>query len=129
MADLSGTWLGTYWQAGTPTRFEMIIIQSGNTLSGRVLDDSFLGDAQLTGEVIGRKVSFIKRYFTSSPDLINYTGTLSEDADFMQGRWSIAPWDSGTWEARRSGVALVADLQVKQVSLIGDNLSMVALRS
>jgi hypothetical protein len=34
MADLSGTWLGTYWQQGDPTRFEVTFIQSGNTLSG-----------------------------------------------------------------------------------------------
>lgn len=88
MADLSGTRLGTYWQAGVPTRFEVTLIQSGNTLSSRVLDDSFLGEAQLTGEVIGCNISFTKRYFTSSPDSINYTDTLSEDEDFMQGQWT-----------------------------------------
>lgn len=122
MADLSGTWLGTYWQAGIPTRFEVTLIQSGNTLSGSVLDDSFLGEAQLAGEVIGRRISFTKHYFTSSPDSINYSGTLSEDEDFMQGQWNIARWDSGTWEARRSGEDLMAELQTRragQVSLTG----------
>lgn len=76
----------------------------------------------ITGEVIGRRISFIKRYFTSSPDSINYTGTLSENEDFMQGQWNIARWDSGTWEARRSGEDLMADLQTrraKQLSLTG----------
>ena len=122
MANLSGTWLGTYWQAGTPTRFEATLIQSGNTLSGRILDDDYLGEAQLTGEVIGRRISFIKRYFTTSLAAINYVGTLSEDENYMQGHWNIAPWDSGPWEARRSGEALIADLQTrltKQVSLAG----------
>lgn len=122
MADLSGTWLGTYWQQGIPTRFEVTMVQSGNTFSGRVLDDNYLGEAQLTGEVIGRSISFIKRYFTSSPDSINYSGTLSEDEDSMQGQWNIARWDSGTWEARRSTEDLMAELQTRragQVSLTG----------
>lgn len=122
MADLSGTWLGTYWQAGVPTRFEATLIQSGNTLSGRILDDSYLGEAQLSGEVIGRRISFNKRYFTTSPDPINYTGTISEDEDYMQGQWKIQRWGSGAWEARRSGEALTAQLatrQSKQVSLTG----------
>lgn len=90
MADLNGTRLETYWQAGVPTRFEVTLIHSGNTLSGRVLDDNYLGEAQLAGEVIGPRISFTKRYFTTSPDPINYIGTLSEDEDFMQGQWNIA---------------------------------------
>lgn len=91
-------------------------------MRGRVLDDSFLGEAQISSEVIGRRISYTKRYFTSSPDSINYTGTLSEDEAFMQGQWSIAQWDSGKWEARRSGEDLMASLQTrraKQVSLTG----------
>lgn len=122
MADLSGTWLGTYWQQGIPTRFEVTLIQSGNALTGRILDDSYLGEAKLTGEVIGRRISFTKSYFTNSADLINYIGTLSEKEDFMQGQWNIARWDSGPWEARRSGEDLMADLasrRAKQLSLSG----------
>ena len=119
MADISGTWLGTYWQQGIPTRFEATLIQSGNTLTGRIEDDSYLGEAELTGEVIGRRVSFVKRYFTTSQNVIKYIGSLSEDEDYMQGQWSIGR-DSGPWEARRSGDALMADLRAiltKQVSL------------
>ena len=122
MADVSGTWLGTYWQQGIPTRFEVTLIQSGNTLTGRILDDSDLGEAQLTGEVVGRRISFIKRYFTTSPDPVTYVGTISEDEDYMQGQWSLKPWGSGPWEARRSGETLMADLQTrieKKVSLTG----------
>lgn len=120
MADLSGSWLGTYWQAGTPTRFEATLIQSGNALSGSVLDDNYLGEAQLSGEVIGRSVSFTKCYFTTSPTPISYIGTVSEDEDYIQGQWNIGKWDSGRWEARRSGEALIANLSTrvtKQVSL------------
>lgn len=122
MADLSGTWLGTYWQQNIPTRFEVTLIQSGNTLTGRILDDSYLGEAKLTGEVIGRRISFTKSYFTTSADVINYIGTLSEKEDFMQGQWNITRWDSGPWEARRSGEDLMADLatvRAKQLSLTG----------
>jgi hypothetical protein len=113
MADLSGTWLGTYWQQGNPTRFEATLIQSGNTITGRISDDGNLGEAQLTGEVIGRRISFIKRYYTTSPDPITYVGTISEDEDFMQGQWSIKISDSGPWEARRGGEPLVADLSTR----------------
>lgn len=118
MADLSGSWLGTYWQAGIPTRFEATLIQSGNILSGSVLDDNYLGEAQLSGEVIGRSVSFIKRYLTTSPDPVKYFGTVSEDEDYIQGQWKIGRW-GGNWEARRSGAALIADLSTRttQVSV------------
>jgi len=118
MADLSGTWLGTYWQVGIPTRFELTLIQTGNTLTGRILDDSYLGSAQLSGEVIGHNISFTKRYFTTSPDAINYVGTLSKDEDSMQGQWNIARWDAGDWEARRSGKALIADLQARRAQQV-----------
>ncbi|MHC5721987.1 MAG: hypothetical protein ACYTX0_60710, partial [Nostoc sp.] len=66
MADLSGNWLGTYWQDDIPTRFEATFVQSGNTFSGSILDDNYLGEAQVNGEVIGRTVSFTKRYLITS---------------------------------------------------------------
>ena len=62
MADLSGNWLGSYWQDDIPSRFEVTFVQSGNTFSGSILDDNYLGEAQVNGEVIGRTVSFTKRY-------------------------------------------------------------------
>ncbi|MEC4817513.1 MAG: hypothetical protein SAK29_30220 [Scytonema sp. PMC 1069.18] len=113
MTDISGTWLGTYWQKGNPTRFEVTLIQSGNTLTGRVLDDSYLGEAQIAGEVIGRQISFIKRYLTTSSEDISYVGTISENEDYMQGQWSIQLWDYGPWEAHRSGESLTVDLQAR----------------
>lgn len=120
MADVSGTWLGTYWQQENPTRFEVTLIQSGNALTGRILDDSYLGEAQLSGEVVGCHISFIKRYFTTSSEPVTYVGTISENEDYMQGQWNISLWDNGPWEARRGGETLVVDLQTsqtKQVSL------------
>jgi hypothetical protein len=41
MANLSGTWIGTYWQDDLPTRFEMVIVQGGNALSGNILDEGY----------------------------------------------------------------------------------------
>lgn len=120
MTDISGTWLGTYWQQEIPTRFEMTLIQGGNIVTGNILDDSSLGEAQLTGEVIGRRISFIKRYLTTSTEAVTYVGTISENEDYMQGQWSIKLWDFGAWEAKRSGESLLADFQTrleKRVSL------------
>jgi hypothetical protein len=121
MADLSGSWLGTYWEEGIPTRFEASLIQSGNSLSGSILDDSYLGEAQVGGDVVGRNVSFTKRYLTNSFHSINYTGTVSEDENSMQGNWKVGK-HTGTWEAHRSGDNLMAELQTrltKQVALTG----------
>jgi hypothetical protein len=118
MADVNGTWLGTYWQWGVPTRFEATLLHSGNTVTGNILDDSYLGEASLTGEVIGRRISFVKRYLASSNYPISYTGTISESEDFMQGQWSIGGVDSGSWEARRSGENLTVDLQKVQANRV-----------
>ncbi|MBW4559856.1 MAG: hypothetical protein KME32_01660 [Mojavia pulchra JT2-VF2] len=113
MVDLSGTWLGTYWQEGIPSRFEAVFVQSGNNLSGSILDDNYLGEAQITGEVIGRSISFTKRYLITSPSPIKYIGTLSENEDYIQGKWNIGRRHSGPWEARRSGDNLMAELQTR----------------
>jgi hypothetical protein len=47
MANLSGTWLGTYWQDDMPTRFEMTIAQSGNALSGNTALSSYVEYANI----------------------------------------------------------------------------------
>ena len=101
MADLSGLWLGTYWQRKQPVRFEMSLIQGDNTLTGRVLDDNYLGEASLRGKVMGRSICFHKSYLISSPHSVDYIGTISEDGNRMQGNWKI-DFLSGKWEARRT---------------------------
>ncbi|MBD2629596.1 hypothetical protein [Trichormus variabilis] len=111
MADLSGAWLGTYWQDGNPTRFEATFIQSGNTLTGNILDDSYLGEAQLSGEVIGRQMHFTKKYLLHKQTPVNYQGTISEDDDFMQGTWDLGMFGSGNWEAHRNGENLSLELK------------------
>jgi hypothetical protein len=118
MADVNGTWLGTYWQHGNPTRFEIVLLQSGTSLTGNVLDDSDLGEAKLSGEVVGRRIRFIKRYFTSSPDAVEYVGTISDSEDYIQGQWNINSWEFGPWEARRSGESLSLEVGNKATKKI-----------
>lgn len=98
MANISGSWLGTYWQLGQPTRFELTLVQGGNTLSGNILDDSPLGEASVSGEMIGRKINFTKSYFNARYQ-VHYQGILAETEDFMSGQWIISNFNSGTWEA------------------------------
>ncbi|MDF5734584.1 MULTISPECIES: hypothetical protein [unclassified Nostoc] len=113
MADINGNWLGTYWQDEMPNRFEAAFVQSGNTLSGSILDDNYLGEATVSGEVIGRSISFTKRYLVTSPASVTYIGIVSENEDYMQGKWNIGFQYSGLWEARRSGENLIVDLQTR----------------
>jgi hypothetical protein len=131
MANLTGTWLGTYWQDDTPIRFEMSIAQGGNALSGNILDDGNLGEAAITGEAIGRNIQFSKRYISAFPGNIIYQGLISEDENLMQGEWRLkisSPaygemTDSGRWEATRSENDLSNELtqylaKKKELSLV-----------
>ncbi|HEY9888425.1 MAG TPA: hypothetical protein V6D02_08500 [Candidatus Obscuribacterales bacterium] len=108
--DISGCWLGTYWQTEQPTRFEATLIQGGTVLDGRILDANYLGEAWVKGELLGNRIFFIKRYLTTSPNPIRYSGTLSEDGNYMHGHWRIGYFDSGSWEAYRTDDALAAEL-------------------
>lgn len=121
-ADISGMWLGTYWQRGIPTRFEVTFVQGGNSISGRVMDNGTLGEANLSGTIAGRRITFMKRYLVSSQSPIEYTGTLSENANYMSGDWCIGRFDSGSWEAHRSEDDLTKELKSvvqKETQLVG----------
>ena len=112
MTDLTGTWLGTYWQSNEPTRFEASFVQGGNALSGRIQDDNHLGEAQITGEVVGRKVMFSKTYLSGIATVIEYAGTIDESGEVIRGDWTIlGTRQAGQWEARRSGDDLMAQLR------------------
>ena len=110
LTNVSGSWLGTYWQGGQPTRFEATLVQGNSFLDGRILDDSYLGEACVRGDLLGNRVFFVKRYLTTSPSPIRYSGTLSEDGNYMHGHWRIGSFESGTWEAYRSLDLLMVDL-------------------
>ncbi|MFM2432886.1 MAG: hypothetical protein RLZZ511_4100 [Cyanobacteriota bacterium] len=110
--DLSGTWLGTYWQADEPVRFEASLVQGGSSLSGRVQDESALGEAQVVGDVVGRKVSFTKTYLSAGGQAVEYAGTIDESGDLIQGNWMIRGTRyAGTWEARRNENDLMQQLR------------------
>ncbi|NJM68437.1 MAG: hypothetical protein HC851_23620 [Acaryochloris sp. RU_4_1] len=118
MTNLSGTWLGSYWQNGEQIRFEFALIHSGNSISGNILDDSYLGEANIRGEVIGRQIQFSKRYISVRQPSINYNGTIAEDGDSMSGDWSFTNsvlghrfQGSGPWEAHRNGDNLSLELK------------------
>jgi hypothetical protein len=110
MAELTGPWLGSYWQANAPTRFEATFVQAQNSLSGRIVDDGPLGEAQVQGQVTGRHVSFTKKYFNIPNYPIHYTGTVSEDGDHINGQWRLDAKHSGAWEAHRSNNDLSQEL-------------------
>lgn len=115
MINLSGMWLGTYWQQGVPTRFEMTLLQGRNTLSGNILDDGSLGEASLVGEATGRNVRFSKRYLGGLCHTVRYLGIVSDDGNFMQGQWLIQALDRGHWEAHRRDENLSLDRETQSV--------------
>jgi len=109
VTDLSGTWLGSYWQNGEQVRFEFALIHSGNSLSGNILDDCYLGEANISGVVLGRKVRFSKQYVFMNQFIVRYSGTVSDDGDSIKGDWfctekvlGFHSLDLGTWEAHRN---------------------------
>ncbi|MEM1368384.1 MAG: hypothetical protein AAGG02_10270 [Cyanobacteria bacterium P01_H01_bin.15] len=100
--NVSGSWLGTYWQQGQPTRFEMVLAQSKYALSGRAGDDGPLGESFLLGSVSGAQIRFTKRYLLYANHQIIYVGSLTDNQDFMSGQWSLGAYDAGSWEAHRN---------------------------
>lgn len=111
MANISGAWLGTYWQFSNPTHFEMTLVQGKNTLSGNILDNSNLGEANVNGEITGRQVTFTKCYLSNSRHCINYVGTVSEDEQLIQGNWYESVFNQGKWEAHRQDDNLTLNLE------------------
>jgi len=113
MANISGTWLGTYWQQGNQTRFEATFVQNGNVIYGNILDDGYLGEATIRGEVIGRNISFVKNYLTNKKlASVNYSGTIAEDGNSMSGQWDfLGRFGFEEWEAHRGGQNLESELR------------------
>lgn len=108
--NINGCWLGTYWQAEQPIQFEATLVQGGSVVDGRILDANYLGESSIQGELMGQRIFFIKRYLTTSPNPIRYSGVLTEDGNYMFGHWRIGSFDSGRWEAYRGYDALSEEL-------------------
>ncbi|NJK65031.1 MAG: hypothetical protein HC921_22050 [Synechococcaceae cyanobacterium SM2_3_1] len=110
MMDLTGLWLGTYWQDGQPTRFEATFVQSEALLSGRITDDGYLGDAQISGQVTGRFVRFTKS--TSALMTRSITQAPFRKRETRSGANGFITLNtSGPWEAHRSQDSLLLSLQ------------------
>ncbi len=121
MIDISGTWLGTYWQDDQPTRFEASLVEGGNTLSGNILDDGWLGDAIVTGDRLGSRINFTKRYLSGTHETVSYVGVIEPSGDSMQGTWRIGRSFEGAWEAHRKVDDLMGEFmrQMEKQSLVG----------
>ena len=118
MINISGMWLGTYWQRRIPTRFEFSLIQANNILSGRILDQNSLGEATIIGKVIGKSISFRKTYLMGSCHSIDYIGTIGDDFNSMNGTWQEDSFNQGNWEAHRQDDNLIIDLSYSRSKLI-----------
>lgn len=122
--QLDGMWLGTYWQDGEPTRFEMTIVAANGRLQGNILDDGRFGEASMGGEIIGRRVQFFKRYLAGGYPPIYYRGLLSENGDYLNGEWSIGSFCQGLWEAYRQDDDLMLKLQKVRSQRVPASLSV-----
>lgn len=146
--DLTGAWRGHYVQAGREHGISMRVAQRGQSLVGAMRDDETLwishdtlvregaepvshpvdvvtelpADSVLEGDVLGRAVSFVKRYrgthtFTLllgdqsvsasvEGHKVLYRGELDDSGRVLRGEWTIPTSDgedgeSGAFELRR----------------------------
>lgn len=117
--SVAGGWLGTYYYSGRlsreePVRFEASFdARSDGLFTGKILDDSDLGEAGVSGTQSALVVKFTKEYYRppvwSDTAPIDYEGVLSEDGKRITGRWTMPLRRGkkrtyrlrGEWEARR----------------------------
>lgn len=118
MTNISGMWLGTYWQRGIPTRFEFSLIQANSILSGRILDQNRLGEATIVGEIIGKSIRFRKTYLMGTRHSIDYIGTIGDNFQSMNGKWQEDSFNQGNWEAHRQEDNLAIDLSQFRSQLV-----------
>jgi hypothetical protein len=96
--DLSGRWqLTTTSKVGSQDA-QLIVRQSGDTLSGTVV--SAMGEVPYSGRVDGSAVTFQFTLHVAGRELkINYFGQV--DGDTMQGSTSFDAFGQGTFVAHR----------------------------
>ena len=98
--SVAGGWLGTYYYGGRlswqePVRFEASFdARSDGSFTGKILDDSDLGEAGVSGSQSALIVKFTKEYYRppmwSDTAPIDYHGVLSEDGKKITGRWTMS---------------------------------------
>ena len=109
MSNLTGHWLGVYWQHGQPTEFDMEVTDLGGVISGVIQDQGPLGlRATFSGDHSDCAIRFEKKYLYLRC-YIDYQGNVSSNGLAMSGQWSIRSdsgvgWsDRGLWQAEKTG--------------------------
>jgi hypothetical protein len=111
---LTGVWQGiySYPQGGPTVPFTATLIEAGNSLSGSVHEPCVMfGNpneilfATLLGTRCDNAVSFVKSYDGSNPSYssVNYEGSVSGDANEIEGVWRVPGNWSGKFLMIRSG--------------------------
>lgn len=100
--SVAGNWLGNYYynSSGQPFGFEAVFIESNGAVQGSILDDGYLGEAQVTGTFAAPSLAFIKTY--PGRHDVHYRGDMSDDGNMLSGTWRIGDAGHGTWAAFRN---------------------------
>jgi Arc/MetJ family transcription regulator len=106
--DISGVWNGEWHRSdgGEIGTLVATIVQSENALSGDMTITSitfdYSRDTTIMGSVEGSDVLFGIAIATDGETVtIDYTGTVSDDGDFMEGTYTISTGYTGSWTAVR----------------------------
>lgn len=119
--SLSGSWTGRFdydnVAFGTPVSFDAVLIQTGTTLRGEVVEpNTFRPEATdtllavLTGTSSGSKVHFVKTYTDfEETDHPHYDGQVNATKTRITGRWHFpaTPGVKGTFLLARTAQAAV----------------------
>ncbi len=111
--DLTGVWNGMYKQsAAGSVAFTATLIQSGDYIGGSTHEACNRSHCPrkthlvfLSGQRIGRSLSFIKTYDPPGFgfDIVRYVGELNADATEIAGMWSIGSACFGAFVMTRAG--------------------------
>jgi hypothetical protein len=117
--DLTGTWNGqySYTQGREPVAFVATLVETGCWLVGSTEERGQVGEAvgrmisaTLQGRRTGRSVTFLKIYDGAfrGYDTVSYAGTVNEDGNEIEGRWTIhSSWFGRFLMIRSGGSAVV----------------------
>ena len=98
MNSISGFWAGVYAYPNDPApavNFDCELRQSGAAVTGQITESHAPGQmlvANISGQVAGSSISFIKRYQTAHSDFlweISYSGIISPKKDEIKGVWRV----------------------------------------
>lgn len=107
MKTISGFWAGVYAYPNEPfppVKFDCELTQSGPVLSGTLTESHAPGQmlaAQLSGQVSGSKIQFIKSYVNAGNIWqIAYSGQINAEKNHITGMWRVG-MRTGAFEMHR----------------------------